>query len=63
MCPLCITTAALTTAGATSGGAGVLTLVAKNWRTVRRWAKVQLAIARLATATGGATAAWIALRT
>jgi hypothetical protein len=36
MCPLCITTAALTAAGATSG-AGALALVAAKWRAFRRW--------------------------
>jgi hypothetical protein len=32
MCPLCITTAALTAAGTTTG-AGALALVASKWRT------------------------------
>lgn len=36
MCPLCITTAVLSAASGTSG-AGVVALVAKKWRTVRRW--------------------------
>lgn len=35
MCPLCITTAALTAAGTTSG-AGVLALVVSQWQTLRR---------------------------
>jgi len=36
MCPLCITTAALSAAGATSG-AGVVAVLARKWRTLRRW--------------------------
>jgi hypothetical protein len=36
MCPLCITTAALSAAGATAG-AGVIAAAASNWRTLRRW--------------------------
>jgi len=36
MCPLCITTAALSAAGASSG-AGALALLARKWRTLRRW--------------------------
>jgi hypothetical protein len=36
MCPLCITTAALTAAGATSG-AGVLAIAVSKWRTLQRW--------------------------
>jgi hypothetical protein len=36
MCPLCITTAALTAAGATSG-AGVVVVAAAKWRRVRGW--------------------------
>jgi hypothetical protein len=37
MCPLCITTVALSAAGATSG-AGVIALAASKWRGLRRWA-------------------------
>ena len=37
MCPLCITTAALSVAGATSG-AGLIALTASKWRTLRGWA-------------------------
>jgi hypothetical protein len=36
MCPLCITTAALSAAGAASG-AGVLAVAANKWRTLQRW--------------------------
>jgi hypothetical protein len=36
MCPLCITTAALSAAGATSG-AGVIAVAASRWRTLKRW--------------------------
>jgi hypothetical protein len=36
MCPACITTAALTVAGVTSG-AGAAALVVRKWRTLRRW--------------------------
>ncbi len=36
MCPVCITTAALSAAGATSG-AGVIVVAASKWRTLRRW--------------------------
>jgi hypothetical protein len=36
MCPLCVTTAALSVAGATSG-AGVVGLAMSKWRTLRRW--------------------------
>jgi hypothetical protein len=36
MCPLCITTAALSAAGATSG-MGVITVAASKWRTLQRW--------------------------
>ena len=35
MCPVCITTAALSAACATSG-AGVIAVVASRWRTVQR---------------------------
>jgi hypothetical protein len=34
MCPVCMTTAALTAVGATSG-AGVMVLVVKKWRRLR----------------------------
>jgi hypothetical protein len=36
MCPVCITTAVLSAAGATSG-AGVIAVAAGKWRTLRRW--------------------------
>jgi hypothetical protein len=36
MCPICITTAALSAAGATSG-AGVIAVTASKWRTLKRW--------------------------
>jgi hypothetical protein len=36
MCPLCITTAALCTAGATSG-AGVIAVAVSRWRNVKSW--------------------------
>ena len=36
MCPLCITTALLSAAGATSG-AGALGLVGGKWRTLQQW--------------------------
>jgi hypothetical protein len=36
MCPLCISTAALSAAGATSG-AGALVVVASKWRAVKGW--------------------------
>ena len=36
MCPLCITTAVLSAAGATSG-AGVVAVAASRWRTWQRW--------------------------
>jgi hypothetical protein len=36
MCPLCITTAALSVTGATSF-AGVIAAVASKWRTLQRW--------------------------
>jgi hypothetical protein len=36
MCPLCITAAALSAAGAASG-AGVIAVAASRWRTVQRW--------------------------
>ncbi len=36
MCPLCITTAALSAASATSG-AGAVVVVARKWRTVKSW--------------------------
>jgi hypothetical protein len=37
MCPMCITTAALSVAGASSA-AGVVAAAASQWRTLRRWA-------------------------
>ena len=36
MCPVCITTAVLSAAGATSG-AGVIAVAAGKWRALRRW--------------------------
>jgi hypothetical protein len=36
MCPLCITTAVLSAAGATSG-AGAIGVVAGKWRTLQQW--------------------------
>ena len=36
MCPVCMTTVALATAGAATG-AGVVTLVVGKWRDLRRW--------------------------
>jgi hypothetical protein len=36
MCPVCVTTAALTTAGAATG-AGVVALVVARWRDLNRW--------------------------
>ncbi len=36
MCPVCMTTAALTAAGATTG-LGVMALAVAKWRTLRRW--------------------------
>jgi len=36
MCPLCITSAALTAAGITSG-ASALAMAAGKWRTLQRW--------------------------
>jgi hypothetical protein len=36
MCPLCITTAALSAAGISSG-AGVVAAAASKWRTLLRW--------------------------
>ena len=36
MCPLCITTAALSVAGAASF-AGVIAAAARKWRLLRRW--------------------------
>jgi hypothetical protein len=36
MCPLCITTVALSAAGATSG-MGVIAVAASKWRTLQRW--------------------------
>lgn len=36
MCPVCITTAVLSAAGATSG-AGVMAVAASKWRNVQRW--------------------------
>jgi len=36
MCPVCVTTAALTTAGAATG-AGIVVLVVGRWRDLRRW--------------------------
>jgi len=36
MCPLCITTAALSVAVATSS-AGIVALAMSKWRTLRRW--------------------------
>ena len=36
MCPVCMTTVALTAAGATTG-LGVMALVVTKWRTLRRW--------------------------
>jgi hypothetical protein len=36
MCPLCISSAALAAAGATSG-AGALAVVASKWRTLQGW--------------------------
>jgi hypothetical protein len=36
MCPVCITTAMLSAAGATTG-ASVLALTAAKWRSLQRW--------------------------
>ena len=36
MCPLCVTTAALSVAGASSG-AGMIAIAASRWRTLKRW--------------------------
>ncbi len=36
MCPLCITTALLSAAGATSG-AGAIALTASKWHALQRW--------------------------
>jgi hypothetical protein len=36
MCPLCITTAVVSAAGATCG-AGVIAAVASKWRILQRW--------------------------
>jgi hypothetical protein len=36
MCPLCITEAALTVAGATSS-AGAIAVAARKWRALQRW--------------------------
>jgi hypothetical protein len=36
MCPLCVTTAVLSAAGATSG-AGVIAVVASKWRALKGW--------------------------
>jgi hypothetical protein len=36
MCPICITSAALSAAAATSG-AGVIAVAASKWRRLRRW--------------------------
>ena len=36
MCPVCMTTVALTAAGAATG-LGVMALVVGKWRTLRRW--------------------------
>jgi hypothetical protein len=36
MCPLCISTALLSAASATSG-AGAIAVTASKWRTVQRW--------------------------
>jgi hypothetical protein len=36
MCPLCITTAALSAAGATSG-VSVIALAVSRWRILQRW--------------------------
>jgi hypothetical protein len=36
MCPVCVTTAVLTTAGAATG-AGVVALVVGRWRDLSRW--------------------------
>jgi hypothetical protein len=36
MCPMCITTAVLSAAGASSG-AGVIAVAASRWRALKRW--------------------------
>lgn len=51
MCPLCITTAALSVAGATSG-AGLVAVVAHKWRVLRRWRQVMNVRQKLKTRQG-----------
>jgi hypothetical protein len=45
MCPLCITTAALSVAGAASG-AGVIAVAASKWRRLKNWLRCRLLAAR-----------------
>jgi len=54
MCPLCITTAVLSAAGATSG-AGLIAVAASRWLTLKRWFCGYLR--RLAPLTAGKLAA------
>ncbi len=48
MCPLCISTAAVAAAGATSG-AGVIVAAASKWRTVKGWFSRRRATLRAAS--------------
>jgi len=52
VCPLCITTAVMSAAGATSG-AGVIAVAARKWRTLQRWYRQLLARTNPAACAGG----------
>jgi hypothetical protein len=52
VCPLCITTAVMSAAGATSG-AGVIAVAARKWRTLQRWYRQLLARTNPEACAGG----------